>query len=407
MSGSPKYTVVDLNAARRAEIEAARRRREEERRRRREEARRRRLEAAIRATTARRDALVTRLRQLAEAARALPQHAEVTAELSRAVALSAPTDEAGVADTGRELRRAERRADSLVAAVAAALTGQERGRAVELVLEPLSGLVDGARLDPAGHCGVAALRDQARNHRGDDRGFAETHQRLREAVAAHVETVRDRQGQLLRMAVESDELAARLAAVLVDAETARVAVAGAAELRAEVTELRGRSDGGNVTRWEQRAAELRRRIETVTADLDAHLDRMERMAIIVEAASAALPAAGLRVVPDSLAERDDAVVFVAERADGSAIELTVHADHGNGNRLEYRVDGADTVVETSVDGETSRCDLTEELLERFHTQLDRQGVATDGLHWVGKSGEPRPPARQARTNPAHHLRERS
>ncbi|MEV5689695.1 hypothetical protein [Micromonospora globbae] len=407
MSGSPKYTVVDLDAARRAEVEAARRRREEERRRRREEARRRRLDAGVRATTTRRDALVNRLRQLAETARTLPQHAEVIAELSRAVALAPPVDEPGVTVVGRQLRRVERRVDALVTAVAAALSRQERARAVDLALEPLSGLADGERLDPTGHRSVAALRDQARRHHGDDRSFGKIHEQLRGAVVAHVATVRDRQGQLLRMAAESDELATRLEAVLADAEAARVPVTGAAELRAEVSELRARSGDGSVTRWEQRAAELRRHVEAVTADVDAHLDRMERMAIIVEAASTALPAAGLRVVPDSLTERDDAVIFVAERADGSAIELTVHSDDGDGNRLEYRVDGADTVVETSVDGTTSRCDLTEELLERFHTELGRQGVAAHGLHWAGKPAEPRPPARQALANPAHQLRERA
>ncbi|NBE84907.1 hypothetical protein [Micromonospora rubida] len=406
MSGSPKYTTVALDAARQAQVEAARRRREEERRRRREEARRRRLDAGIAAATARRDALTARLRHLADTARALPQGTEVTAEVARLAALPQPADEAGLARAGGELRRAERRADALTAAVAGELTRREHGRALDLILEPLGELVDRERLDPAGHRSVAALRAEAQDRTGDARRFAETHQRLGAAVGAHLETVRDRQGQLLRLATETDELAGRLAVVLTDAEAAGVAVTGAAELRAEVADLRGERDAGNLSRWEHRADGLRRRVEAVTADVDARLDQLERMAVIVEAASAALPAAGLRVVPGSLAERDATVVFLAQRADGSAIELTVHADDGRGDRLEYRSDGIDTVVETSPDGGTSRCDLTEELLERFHVELDRQGVTADGLHWEGKPGQPRPPARQARERAGHDDRSR-
>lgn len=406
MSGSPMYTTVALNAARQAQVRAARRRREEERRRRREEARLRRLDAGIAAATARRDALTARLRHLADTSRALPQGAEVTVEVTRLAALPQPADEAGLARTGGELRRAERRADGLTAAVAGELTRREHGLALDLILEPLRELVDRERLDPAGHRSVAALRAEAQDRTGDARRFAETHQRLGVAVGAHLETVRDRQGQLLRLATETDELAGRLAAVLTDAEAAGVAVAEAAELRAEVADLRGELDAGNLSRWEHRVDGLRRRVEAVTADVDARLDQLERMAVIVEAASAALPAAGLRVVPGSLAERDSTVVFVAQRADGSAIELTVYAGDGRGNRLEYRSDGVDTIVETSPDGETFRCDLTEELLERFHTQLGRQGVAAEGLHWEGKPGQPRPPAGQARERAGHDDRSR-
>lgn len=406
MSGSPKYTTVALDAARRAQVEATRRRREEERRRRREEARRRRLAAGIATATARGEALAARLRHLADTSRGLPQNAEVTAEAARVAALPRPTDEAGLARTGAELRRAERRADALTTAVAGELTRREHGRALDLVLEPLRELVDGERLDPAGHRAVAALGAQARERSGDPRRFAETHRRLGEAVGAHLETVRDRQGQLARLATETDELAGRLAVVLTDAEAAGVAVTGTAELRAEVTALRGEGDA-DLSRRERRLAELRRRVEAVTADVDARLDQLERMAVIVEAASAALPAAGLRVVPGSLAERDASVVFLAQRADGSAIELTVHAGDDQGDRLEYRSDGVDTVVETSPDGTVSRCDLTEELLERFHTQLDRQGVTADGLHWEGKPRRPRPPARQARERAGHDDRSRS
>ncbi|MGB2567906.1 hypothetical protein ACPFP2_05565 [Micromonospora citrea] len=407
MSGSPKYTTVDFDAARRAELEAARRRRQEERRRRREEQRQQRLAAGVRAADVRRDALATRLRQLADTSRGLPQHARVTVEADRVAGLRRPTDEAGLSRLGRELRGAERRADELTAEVSQELTRQEQGRAVELAVAPLRGLADAEQLDPVGHRTIAVLLDETRRRAGDPRGFADLHRRLGEAVGAHLETVRDRQAHLLRLATETDELSAQLSAVLADAEAAGVAVDGEAELRAEVTGLRREAAGGNADRWERRVADLRGRVEAVTAATDARLDQLERVALIVEAASAALPAAGLRVVPDSLTERPDAVVFLAERADGSAIELTVHAGDGDGNRLEYRTDGSDTVVERTVDGRTSRCDLTEELLERFHVELAGQGVEADGLHWEGKPGEPRPPARQALTRPVHDDRSRS
>ncbi|MEU1684785.1 hypothetical protein [Micromonospora sp. NPDC005707] len=407
MSGSPKYTTVDFTAARRAELEAARRRRQEERRRRREEERKRRLAAGIRAADVRRNALADRLRQLTDTSRGLPQHAQVAAETTRVVNLSHPTDETGLGVLGRELRRSERRADELTAEVSRELTRQEQGRAVELAVAPMRGLADAEQFDPVGHRAIAVLLDETRRRAGDPRGFADLHRRLGEAVGAHVEKVRDRQAHLLRLATETDELSAQLSAVLADAAAADVVVDGADQLRAEVTGLRREAAGGNADRWEQRIADLRGRVEAVVTATDARLDQLERVALIVEAASAALPAAGLRIVPDSLTERADAVVFLAERADGAAIELTVHVGDGNGNRLEYRPDGSDTVVERTVDGRTSRCDLTEELLERFHVELAGHGVEADGLHWEGKPAEPRPPARQALTRPVHDDRSRS
>jgi hypothetical protein len=128
------------------------------------------------------------------------------------------------------------------------------------------------------------------------------------------------------------------------------------------------------------------------------------MAIVVEAASAALPAAGLQVVDGSLVEGDDRVSFLARRSDGSPVELTVHAGDGRGSRLEYRVEGADTVVEHTDEGTVSHCDLTEDLLERFHVELGVQGVETDGLHWAGQPLDPRPPARQHAVAPARRDR---
>ncbi|MEH0844172.1 hypothetical protein V6U81_17430 [Micromonospora sp. CPCC 205711] len=401
------YTTVAFNAARRAQMEAARRQRAEERRRRREEQRQRRLAAGIRAADVRRDALTTRLRELVETSRGLPQQAEVTAETNRVAGLRRPTDEAGLSRIGRELRGAERRADELTVAVSRELTRQEQGRAVELAVAPLRGLADGDQFDPVGHRNIAVLLDETRRRAGDVRGFADLHRQLGEAVGAHLETVRDRQAHLLRLATETDELSAQLADVLAEAAAAGLAVAEESELRAEVTGLRQEAAGGNVDRWERRVADLRGRVEAVTAATDARLDQLDRMALIVEAASAALPAAGLRVVPNSLAERADAVVFVAERADGSPIELTVYAGDTDGNRLEYRTDGSDIVVENTVDGVISRCDLTEELLERFHAELADQGVTADGLYWEGKPGQPRPPAVEALRRPAHDDRSRS
>ncbi|MGC5052852.1 hypothetical protein ACLQ2S_15525 [Micromonospora sp. DT48] len=406
MSGSPKYTTVDFDAARRAELAAARRRRQEERRRRQEEQRQQRFDAAVRAAETRRDALTERLRQLTDSSRGLSQHAQVTAESGRVAGLGRPSDGAELSRLGRELRSAERRVDKLTAEVSRELTRVEHGRAVELAVAPVRSLTDAEQLDPVGHRNIGALLGEARRLAGDPRGFADLHRRLGEAVGAHVETVRDRQASLMRLATESDELAAQLSTVLADAAAAGVTVDGAAELRAAVAGLR-RTATGNTDYWERQVAGLRERIKQVAVATDARLDQLDRMALIVEAASAALPAAGLRVVPDSLTERADAVVFLAERADGSAVELTVHAGDGSGNRLEYRTDGSDTVVERTVDGQSSRCDLTEELLERFHTELAGQGVEADGLHWEGKPAIPRPPARQALTRPAQDDRSRS
>ncbi|MFG1917491.1 hypothetical protein [Micromonospora sp. NPDC048898] len=407
MSGSPKYTTVALDAARRAQLEAARRRREEERRRRREEQRQRRLAEGIRAADVRRDALTARLGELVDSSRGLPQHAEVTAANNQVVGLRRPTDEAGLSRFGRELRGAERRADDLTVAVSRELTRQEQSRAVDLAVAPLRALADGQQFDPVGHRAITALVDETRRRAGDAQGFADLHLRLGEAVGAHLETVRDRQAQLRRLATETDELSTHLVDALADAAAAGVQVAEESALRAELSGLRHEAASGNVDRWEQHVAGLRDRVEAVTAATDERLDQLDRMALIVEAASAALPAAGLRVVPNSLAERPDAVVFVAERADGSPVEMTVYAGDTDGTRLEYRTAGSDIVVENAVDGVVSRCDLTEDLLERFHAELADQGVAADGLHWEGKPGQPRPPAVEALHRPAHDDRSRS
>jgi hypothetical protein len=395
MSGSPKYTTAVLDAERRARLAAARRQREEERRRRQEEARQRRLEAGIRAAAARQDAVLTRLHGLARTAQALPQRAEVTAEATRVTGLARATDEASLTRLGKELRKAERRTDALAAAVAGELTVREHGTAVDLVVTQLDTIRDGQRLDPAGHRTVTALTAQARSLLGDPKAFAEVHGRLSTAAGAHLETVRDRQADLLRLAAVSDELTSRLSVVLSEAESAGVRVQDA-DIRAEAAALREEKDGAHISRWEQRIAKLREQVEVVTADIDERLDQLERTAMVVEAASAALPAAGLLVVPDSLVEKDGAFTFLARRSDGATVELTVYGGDLRSSRLEYRTDGSDTVVEHSADGQISRCDLTEELLERFHEQLDRLGVHTDGLHWQGKPERPGPPGQAVR-----------
>jgi hypothetical protein len=206
------------------------------------------------------------------------------------------------------------------------------------------------------------------------------------------------------LAEDSAEVTASLGAALDDAERNGIEVPDRAALREGLAALAAESDGAHVSRWQERLSRLRGAAEDVAAQVDLRLDQLDRMAIVVEAASAALPAAGLQVVDGSLAEKPDRVSFLARRSDGSPIELTVHAGDGRGSRLEYRVEGADVVVERTGEGAVSRCALTEELLERFHTELGAQGVQADGLQWEGKPQQPRPPAKQQAVAPARQER---
>jgi hypothetical protein len=408
MSGSPKYTTVVFAAQRRAQLEAARRLREAERRQREESARRQRIEAALQSARSRAEAMTARVGDLMRTSGGLPQHAEVTRESSTvagaAAGLARITDEAGVAVWNKQLREAERRADRLSAAVATELTAREHGAALAMTLAELDGVPDRARFDPPGERTVGELTAEARSRLGDAR-FAEVHRRLGTAAGEHLERVRDRQALVQRLAAESAEVATRLTAALADAEPAGVQIPEADAMRKALTELGEEYDGAHVTRWEDRLAALRRHVDTVTATVEARLDQLDRMAIIVEAAGTALPMAGLQVVADSLVERDDAIVFHARRSDGADIELTVHAGDGRGSRLEYRTDGRDVVVEPAADGPVSRCDLTADILERFHTELGHQGMQADGLHWEGKPDDIPPTIGKEEARPA--LSERS
>jgi hypothetical protein len=257
-------------------------------------------------------------------------------------------------------------------------------------------------MDPPGYASVTTLIGEARARIGDDGRFPATHRRLGDAISGHLDRVRDREALLTQLGEESAEVGARLRAALEDAERNGVDVAGRTALQENLAALATESDGAHISRWQGRLDTLRRAADEVAAQIDVRLDQLDRMAIVIEAASAALPAAGLEVVDGSLVEGDDSVSFLARRSDGSPIELTVHAGDGRGSRLEYRAENADVVV----DAAGSRCDLTEELLERFHTELGVQGVETDGLHWAGKPNEPRPPAKQQMVAPAQQERGR-
>jgi hypothetical protein len=409
MSGSPKYTNVYLAEQRRAQLEAARRARAAERRRREEEARRRRIAAGVERARSRAGAVTARLDQLGAAAHGLPQRAEVGTVLTgvRAIGadLAAPIDEAGLKRVGSRLRDAERSTDRLGVAVARQLTHRRHDAALAAVVAPLEHAQDRARLDPAGYATVTSAIGAATARVGDEQRFPEAHQRLGLAVEEHLDRVRDRQAMLARLAAESDEVAARLRGALADAAEHGVEVPERAGLASGLAELDAERDGAHVSRWERRLAELGRAAETVTAAVEARLDQLDRIAIVVEAASAALPAAGLQVMPGSLVESGETVSFRALRSDGNTIELTVHPGDGRGTRLEYRAEGADIVLEQTGEGETSRCDLTADLLERFHTELGAQGVEADGLHWEGKPTGPRPPERQHAVAPVRRGQE--
>ncbi|MBL7258040.1 hypothetical protein [Paractinoplanes lichenicola] len=393
MSSSPKYTTVVFEHERQAQFEAARLAREAERRRHEEIARRQRFEAGLRAARERAEALTARSADLARVATGLPQQPEAERQRDLTARIAAGiggiTDEAGLTAWNDRALEAERGSERLRGTVAAEMTTREHDAALGLTEARLDGETDRARLDPAGAERVAGLTAEARAQLGGP-GFAPAHDRLGIAAAEHLERVADQRALLRRLAGESAEAELRLTAALAEAGEAAVDLPDAEAAHRVLADLKAEHDEVRPRRWEHLLDEARRRTADVTAAVEARLDQLERMAIIVEAAGAALPQAGLRVVAGSLVERDDAMTFRARRTDGTDIELTVRAGDGRGSRLEYRSEGADMVVEQTAEGTVARCDLTEEILERLHTELGHQGVRTDGLHWEGKPEGPRP-----------------
>ena len=105
---------------------------------------------------------------------------------------------------------------------------------------------------------------------------------------------------------------------------------------------------------------------------------------VVEAATIALPKAGFRVEPGSLVRNGTEVTFRALRADGTPLDIGITSAETGDVRISYQGTGPDYMAEHTVNGTVATCDLTAQMLERFHAELSREAVETNGLSWEGK-----------------------
>jgi len=139
--------------------------------------------------------------------------------------------------------------------------------------------------------------------------------------------------------------------------------------------------------------------------LEEWLDRVYRTRLIVEAAAIALPRAGFQVLPETFTSAGSDVSLQVTRADGSVMGVSVESIE-DGVRLVYDGRAADFTVEQTADGAAAVCDRTEELLERFHSELGVQDIETGQLWWKGKPERPDHRAEQVRPQRVAQPRQR-
>ncbi|MEV6109598.1 hypothetical protein AB0M28_33560 [Streptomyces sp. NPDC051940] len=452
MSGSPKYTTVSYDpareAARRAALEAERRRRAEERARRaREQAARR---AALRAEQARKNAELAARRAeqdrahaagvRAEQGRAAARRMDAVARLLTDARRAAPDDEhLGALQEQLTALRSRTPGQELDAAVeelrgrvvlAAPKAGAARtadpGPLLDALAERLAAAgPDGAALDDTGHRRCEALLTELRD-------AAATGQRVRfEAllgtaeyeVDRHLATVADavaaRAAEQRRTAErEAAEAAERERAAAVEqartdalAETADRFDALHEAVRAAVSDAAGFSDDELAERLAGPLAQAERalaegdpdtartavaELERVLPEAERRLDELllahERRIAVARAVQDAMTGEGLSFTGGD--EFGNRVLLRFERPGGAVYETAVGSDEEGTPMLVYRIEGEpDISAAASAEG-GAVCDTTEELLERVHGAMGRDGFTPGELHWDGK-----PPARGRRRRP--------
>lgn len=349
MSGSPKWSDIQLRDAQEQRLRRERERRALEERRRREAAERRARERQV-------QRLHAELQQRAEALRGALQRARAAGG-GEAQAMGLPQLEADLDlvlgdlyDTPYVLHIALRRVDEL----------RDRLEALEAQGE--------------------ALRQ---------RGEAQRRAAWAE-VRAEAERLREQRTQAMLLAVNVsarvDGLRARLAGMEADEVVTAWVSEDLAAAREAVEGLTGAADP---------VAEAQR----LDAALDAALERAqarqlaeERRAYIVEALQGALVEQGFQVSEAGLTgdSLDAEVCFRAARADQRRLDVFVPVE----GSVIYELDSGDQVVERGPDGAAyTHCDDTEARLEALHADLaERFGVDAGELLWENKS-----PIRRQRT----------
>ena len=388
MSKSPKHTVAELAAERERELERLRKERELEQRRREEEARRQRLEAGRAALL--RDAEAARARAAGATATAGSaglgaRRTALLAEIDRlADDVRAATDEGQLTAERDRLSVAQHETDEIALAIAVILATRERQGAIAVIRASLADVPDRGEMDQPGANEVDRLLSLAERQVSDSAVFAAAHAALASAVRTHLSQAQARREALARMRAEAAPACSDLRELVAEARSAGASLASVTGAEEILTALASAVEAEEVPRALSLAAQARQAATGLEREFDGWLDQLDRARLVFEAVTRALPRAGFTIQADSYAVVGTSVTIKAERSDGSVVELAVVPGEANGAEIVYHADATDFVVEQTADGEVARCDLTQEILERFHTELATEDVVTGELHWEGK-----------------------
>jgi hypothetical protein len=420
MSRSPKYAQTRLTEQRQREIEQRRRAREEERRRQQAEARRRRFEAQrgqAAAAASQVEAILGRTAPLAAEAGLGRAAAAVAAKLAVALRqVESAADDGALRRALRSVKTCESELGGLELQVAGAIAQRDRSRHLEAARMQGSAMDPGVarRFDPEGgdlvERGLWAMN--AALEAGDHSAFDRARAAWAGTFARHAEVVRERHAawaaERSRAVVIAGELAEAVAGIVSERTAAglpgdpEAALASVAALLAQDLQAERHTE---VIAMEP---EVRRLVETRTAELDDWLDDRERVAAIVDAITQALPGLGLRVDRDSLRESDEPrgmVHFRAERPDVT-VQIAVVPDGRGAHDVVYELQGLSFEERREGGRLVHACPSAEALLERLHAEMRPHGVETGPLQWEGKPGT-RPDEHVARPIPVDRGRSAS
>jgi hypothetical protein len=398
MSGSPKYSTVRANAARRERLE--RERREREARRQAEQARRAALALANRQRAARQ-----RLTELTSQCVALRDQPGVApASVDRLLAAARGLEaEISQATTDDRLAAASKRLADLTTernAVAAdrsrRLTADARARLDLLwrgLREPRE--QDARRFDRDGHDEARRALDrlEAALRAGDlaaftarfDQAASRVESHLRQvwtALAEHEERVRAVAARTDELAARRDGLAADARAAGIDQRDLDIALDALALIRSEIA-------GDRPEAAADLARALTRRLETIERTLDDAIDRLVLRREMLTSVVEMLPGLGFAVVPGSLTETaDGSIALHANRRTGDGLTVVVQDDTEQEHRISYLrpTPGAGALTAA---GCTSLVALAGEL----SGSLGRNGFETGELTWDDDPDQPPRPGR--------------
>ena len=410
MSGSPKYSFAELDRIRQQQLADQRRQREEQTRLKRERERARRVRAG-------REELMTHhamlnVRVAGQRAGALSggetaRHTQLVTTLTAlADGIVAVCDEPSLEAARSALAAVEQTATALDVAVSAALARQERSAALAALEAGLAACADRAELDPEGAGEVTTALDEARRQVGSPDRFPAARVTAAEATERHLRRAQERREELARARRQAEQAHQELTALVAEVEQTGAELddlEAADPLLRRLTAAAAHGDVPEITRLTRQAGNL---LATLTTNFDAWLDELACAQIVLDAVRRALPAAGLRLEPDSLRSDGTSSMLTARRASGDRIVMAVVPDGGGGAQLVYEAEGHDFVTRLSATGEEQSCDLTAEVLERFQEALEPEGVRAGELAWDGKGKPERPPAIEAKRLPGDRSRER-